>query len=120
MKKYLIGIKIFGWIEIVSILTIFFVLSDIKKYPQMLFIWSPVVAIIGSLTIKLKPMARSFNIFLSPLIVIVYSCGFFMIFERVTWVHLNVTDFYLFSGMALIIHIVFFTRRAVRNIFNEE
>lgn len=122
MKKPTIGIIIFGWIEILTLLTTIVTLLRIERYPLVLLFWPTPIAILGVFTIRLKPLARRINLFLSPLIVITYVCAFMMILEGVIYMlgsslKLAQVHFGIVFTFAFLAHIFFFTRPAVKEQF---
>jgi hypothetical protein len=118
MKKASKGILIFGWIEILTLLATFITLVHIERYPLILIFFPFPVALLGISTIKLNPSARTFNLFLSPLIVLTYSLTFIIILESLLSIicpKVDITEsfFYIVFAIALISHIIFFTRSSV-------
>jgi len=123
MKKPSIGIKVFGWIEILTFLTTIITLVRIDYYPMILLFSPTPIAILGIFTIKLKPLARRLNLFLSPFIVFTYSFGFMMISEAVLSIansnfKLNQWHFCILFVVILLIHILFFTRPQIKEQFS--
>ena len=117
MSKWILAVKIVGWIEVATLVSAAVVLQNMNRYPQMLLIWSIPVAVIGFYTVGLKPMGRNLNVLLSPLIVAIYGCGFFMIFERILPVTLTEKHFYAFCLTVFVAHVFFFTRPSVKKEF---
>ena len=118
------GIKIFGWIEILTFIITIVTLMHIDYYPMiMLFLPIPVV-ILGIFTLRLSPLARRLNLSLSPLVVLTYSFGFMMVFEYIMSVvnssfKINQFHFGILFIITLIIHIFFFTRPSVKKQFTK-
>lgn len=124
MKKPSLGIIIFGWIEILSILATVMTLLRIEYLPMVLLFFPVPVAILGVFTMRLRPLARRLNLLLSPLIVFTYSCNFLIILEYILSlinpvIELNVGHFSILFLIAFIIHIFFFTRPEIREQFEK-
>ena len=122
MKKPSLGIIIFGWIEILSILATVMTLLRIEYLPMVLLFFPVPVAILGVFTMRLRPLARRLNLLLSPLIVFTYSCNFMIILEYMLSlidpaIEFSRGHFSILFLIAFIIHIFFFTRPEVREQF---
>jgi len=122
MRKPSIGIKVFGWIEILTFLITIITLVRIDYYPMILLFFPTPIAILGIFTIKLKPLARRLNLSLSPFIVFTYSFGFMMVFDFVLSIinpslKLNQWHFGILFTVFLLMHIFFFTRPKIKEQF---
>lgn len=115
-------IKVLGWIEISTLITIFVTLIYIDRYPLILLFFPIPTAILGFFTIKLNPSARRLNLLLSPLIVITYACGLMMAVEFIAFIlsfpiRLRTYQFNVLFIVLLIIHIIFFNHPMVKKEF---
>ena len=119
-----IKIKIIGWIEMLTLITTFLTILRIECFPMFLLFSPTPVAVLGFFTIRLKPWARRLNLYLSPLIVLTYSCGFMILFERISNIlslpiKLSQLHFLIFFVPVLIFHILFFIQSDVKKQFTQ-
>lgn len=122
VKKPSMGVIILGSVEILTFISIFATLLRLDYYPMILLFVSPFVVLLGVFTILLRPMARSLNLLLSPIVVLAYLCTFMIIIENAAWllglsIQLNKTYFYLFFVSFLVLHIFFFRHPKVKEQF---
>lgn len=121
-KRPSIGVIVFGSVEILTFISIFATLLRLDYYPMILLFIAPFVVLLGVFTILLRPMARSFNLLLSPLVVLAYLCNFMIIIENTAQflglsIQLDRMYFYLFFVSFLVFHIFFFRHPKVKEQF---
>jgi hypothetical protein len=120
--SYFLIIKIFSWIEILSLLTAVKSLIEINRYPMVLIFFSIPISILGFFTLKLNPSARRLNLLLSPLIVFTYACGVMMLLEYIVGIITNKFNFsqqhfFILFFILFTIHIYFFRHPKIKNKF---
>lgn len=122
MKISIMGILIIGWVELLSVFILPIAVINRNHYPLVLTLFPVPVSILGFLTLKFKPISQRLNVLFSPVVVLTYLSFVLIILEKIGsyfCFELKFNEFFFsfFYIFILLVHIVFFTRKKIKNEF---